>query len=253
MAGEYRLVGCGRDVRVVAIALGAQPLRADTPGMALLRRTVMPAIGLGTCVVVAPAPAAPSTDTCSRPHSRTILQTAQVRVASASGTMRACWRPTGRAFTVGDAYGCDKDGFGCGGARRFRVAGAVLAYEASSLDHYGNSSYEVVVTDVRRGKRLRRVATGPLTPEQANPSDRIERHEGVGPVTALVVRSDGAVAWIARDLHADAGVSYVVRALIGRHSTGLADGADIAPRSLRLAGSTLSWTQRGQRRSAPLA
>ena len=73
-------------------------------------------------------------------------------------------------------------------------------------------------------------------------------------MTDLVVRRDGALAWIIelRDT-ADSPARYQVRSsLSGGASTILAEGGDIAAGSLALAGSTLYWTQGGLPRSASL-
>ena len=65
-------------------------------------------------------------------------------------------------------------------------------------------------------------------------------------MTALVVAADGSVAWIF-----DGNTYYVV--VSDRRSTRIvASGATIAPRSLRLSGSTVSWTQDGHKQSAAL-
>ena len=73
-------------------------------------------------------------------------------------------------------------------------------------------------------------------------------------VTDLVLRGDGTMAWIVelRDSAMSPPSYELRRSGAGSASTLLALGADIAPGSLALAGSTLYWTQAGAPRSAPL-
>ena len=106
----------------------------------------------------------------------------------------------------------------------------------------------VATLDVRRtrdGRRIRRVRGVPAPPFMPGALMR---------VTDLVLRGDGALAWIVeiRDT-ATAPPRYQVRtSLAGRASTLLAEGADIAPGSLALARSTLYWTQAGAPQSSVL-
>jgi hypothetical protein len=106
----------------------------------------------------------------------------------------------------------------------------------------------VSTLDVRRtrdGRRIRRVQAVPAPPFMQGALMR---------VTDLVLRGDGALAWIVeiRDA-ATASPRYQVRtSLGGRASMLLAESADIAPGSLALAGSTLYWTQAGAPQSSVL-
>ena len=70
----------------------------------------------------------------------------------------------------------------------------------------------------------------------------------------MVVKSDGAVAWIAEnEIGPPHGPpEYEVNAVDKTGNRTLAAGTDIAPSSLALAGSTLYWTQGGKPMSAPL-
>lgn len=82
--------------------------------------------------------------------------------------------------------------------------------------------------------------------------------EGVGPIEALVTKSDGAVAWIASDWlrRIALGLPYPrYFDLYAAEASGerlVASGTGISPRSLSLAGSTLYWTQEGKPMSATL-
>ncbi len=122
--------------------------------------------------------------------------------------------------------------------------------------HYGLSAPGfkealVVVRDLHTGKTRHRVPSGPLdSPEEV----------GVGPLTALIVKSDGAVAWVVESRFEPSAVAngmtsgheYTVYALDKTGERQLAVGTDIAPESLALKGSTLYWTQAGKASSAVL-
>lgn len=107
----------------------------------------------------------------------------------------------------------------------------------------GGTSATVDLRSTASGRRVRRI----LRPGGDDPGE-------LEYVTDLVVRRDGALAWIIelRDA-ADSPARYQVRSsLSGTASTILAEGNDIAAGSLALAGSTLYWTQGGLARSATL-
>jgi hypothetical protein len=76
----------------------------------------------------------------------------------------------------------------------------------------------------------------------------------VSDVTDLVLRGDGALAWIVEIRNTvDSGPRYQVRASLGGTvSTLVSEGGDIVPGSLALAGSTLYWTQAGTPHSTRL-
>lgn len=109
----------------------------------------------------------------------------------------------------------------------------------------GGSVSTIDVRRTRDGRRIRRVRAVPAPPFMPDAFMRL---------TDLVLRGDGALAWIVeiRDTAA-ASPRYQVRAsLRGTGSTLLTEGADIASGSLALAGSTLYWTQAGAPQSASL-
>jgi hypothetical protein len=126
------------------------------------------------------------------------------------------------------------------------LSGPVVAYEASSaIGGEGQAqavSFMVVVRDLRSGRILHQVPTG--TPV-SNPFAI-----GVGRAVAIVLKTNAAVAWIAKAPPYEG--TYQVHALDSTGSRLLATGAEIAPSSLALAGSTLYWTQGGEPMSAPL-
>jgi hypothetical protein len=106
-------------------------------------------------------------------------------------------------------------------------------------DEY-NTEWSVVVRDLRTGRVEHEVPTG----TQATPNPH---HVGVGPVTAIVVKADGAVAWIAEGEDGPE-----VHALDKTGSRVLATGEDIKPHALGLKGSELYWSQGGKWMTASL-
>ncbi len=143
------------------------------------------------------------------------------------------------------------------GSRHMTLDGTIVAYEryaTASASGEGAGYFEVFVRNLRSGQLLDRVPTG-------MPLEARRFYVGVGSVRTMVVKADGAVAWIALDFQR----SEQLARLIGREvnyydlyaldSSGerlLASGTELAPSSLALAGSTLYWTQGGRPFSAGL-
>jgi hypothetical protein len=126
------------------------------------------------------------------------------------------------------------------------LAGPIVAYEFFAIRSFGHPEWKVFVQDLRTGRTLRDEPTG--TP--ATPGLEPEQRAGIGHTTAIVVKSNGSVAWIV-GTGEDEG-RYQVHAADVTGSRLLASGGDIDPASLALAGSTLYWTQAGKPFSAPL-
>jgi hypothetical protein len=103
----------------------------------------------------------------------------------------------------------------------------------------------LVVRDLRTGRVLRRLPSGPSPPRFADTS-----HEGFGPVVAIVLKPDGAVAWI-NAIYSP--TEYAVH-VADRHGVRDLTGYEpsIVPSSLRLHGGTVSWQEHGQVMTAPL-
>jgi len=141
------------------------------------------------------------------------------------------------------------------GIRLVTLAGPLVAYESgSSSTHYG-TSWLVVVRDLRTGKVLHGLPTGtPVHPKPPRTEDGITKQDvGIGPATSIVVKSDGAVAWVAQDaVEGPLPYSYQVHAVDKTGSRVLASGPEIDPTSLALAGSTLYWSEAGRPMSATL-
>jgi hypothetical protein len=167
-------------------------------------------------------------------------------------------------MVVGCAYGhrsssmlglfpeCGSAG-GCAGVEQETLAGPIIAYGAFSAPEpdpgsgEGKGSFLVVVRDLRSGKVLLITPTG--TPGGTPTPGRV----GVGRAVAIVLKSDGAVAWIAEKEAGSSGGGYEVHAADRAGIRLLAAGAGIEPSSLALGGSTLYWTQAGGPASASLS
>jgi hypothetical protein len=152
-----------------------------------------------------------------------------------------CTYGQGRSYEFGQVPECGGGQGGCAGVTHEILAGPMVAYELFAHQNgiHSSSEWEVLVRDLRTGRLLHREPTGTRT---TTPGD-----VGAGPTIAIVVKSDGAVAWTNDDER-----SYEVHAVDKTGSRLLASGSDVDPHSLALADSTLYWTQGGQPFSAPL-
>ena len=197
---------------------------------------------------------------CPVGHSHVIVADAQAQVYVAPLVAEGSLLPEVPVL-YGCAYGHRKSyelgpspGTGAGSpggtsdSELYTLAGPIVAFEESSkrelfpglrFDDY------IVVRDLRNGRVLRRLPTGtPATPPE-NPGD-----VGVGGATAIVLKSDGAVAWIVAVNGKT--TEYQVHTVDKTGSRTVASGPEIAPSSLALVGSTLYWTQGGKPMSATL-
>lgn len=183
--------------------------------------------------------------------------------------IRACANGQRRSFFIAS---CNRreSAATCAEVPRVTLAGAAVAYEEffTTADRYTlegaavRTSLRVIVRDLRTGRVLHDVPTG--TPPKPEPGS-----VGVGEIVALVLKSDGSVAWIAEDTERSATAKapyFDVYAADGSGTRLLASGTDVDPSSLALsvdathldyyphtiAGSTLYWTQGGQSFSTTL-
>lgn len=148
-----------------------------------------------------------------------------------------------RRYRLGDVPECESVGGagGCGGVANFALSGTLVAFGESFAGGGARAEWLIVVRDLRSGKTLRRVPTG--TPPAGF------RQIGAGVASDVVVKSDGAVAW----LTSAAPFPKMEVHVSGRGGTRLlASGNEIQPNSLALAGNTLYWTEGGVPRSALL-
>lgn len=212
------------------------------------------------------------------PSSHTLLADAQAQVyAAREGSLkylsiRGCAYGQRRSYIVA-ACGNGESATVCANESHVTLTGTVVASEdafQAEGHQVEKSIYEsyVEVRDLRTGHALHHVPTGtPLKPES-----EYVKYVGVGPVIGLVLKSDGAVAWIAEDYERSAtqhGVGATYFDVYASDKAGtrlLASGTNVDPSSLALSvgsvdvgghrrtivGGTLYWTQGGTQFSASL-
>lgn len=166
-----------------------------------------------------------------------------IRKNSETIEYRGCVYGQTRSFVVGGVSECIGTDGACGGTDHIVLAGTMVARELSVASPVLGTKWLVEVENLRSGRVLHKVATGITLPP--NP-----KFVGDGPTTAIVVKSDGAVAWIVDTVQEHE--RYQVHAVDKSGSRILATGSDIDPNSLAIAGSTLYWTQGGTPESGTL-
>lgn len=162
---------------------------------------------------------------------------------------RGCALGSRRSSVLGEAENCSSTG--CGPEiNRLTLAGPIVAFERDaasaanpSVGFEGSGEWFVVARDLRTGRTLHDVPTGTTNPPRRG-------LVGSGETTAIVVKPDGAVAWINNTSQESA--HYEVHALDRNGSRILAVSSAIDRSSLALAGSTLYWTEKGVPFSAKL-
>jgi hypothetical protein len=132
------------------------------------------------------------------------------------------------------------------GDTNFVLAGSIVAYEHFWIAFEGHPKWGVTVRDLRTGRVLRDEPTGTAV----NPGPEPEQNFGIGHTTAIVVKTDGSVAWIVEAGKEDG--RYQVHAADALGSRVLATGPDIDPTSLAVGEDTLYWQQGGRAYSAAL-
>ena len=151
-----------------------------------------------------------------------------------------CARGSTRRYAFGTAERFSSSGGG--GVARERVAGVFAAYERFSAEpsetpYHGGSVAELIVRNLKTGRIVHKVPTAPAT---------IANTIGRGPVYELALGASGAIGWIVTGLRPG---EREVRAVDRTGEHVLASGSGIAPHSLQLHGSRLSWSQDGKRSS----
>jgi hypothetical protein len=230
---------------------------------------VRPLASLLSSIVVMVAFAAPANAadpgnqrpaTCPSAHRRPILADAQVRIYDITKLENvrshpdpeqveryiACVAGRHHPLVVSEEGECSPEA--CGGIRHLTLTGVMLAYEEFSTGSISEPAWSLWVTvqNLRTGMVLHSVPTGTLTPPK-------QYDVGVGPAVAIVVKSDGAAAWIAENSNEKEGPpDYEVHAVDETGARLLAAGSNINPSSLAVAGDILYWTQGGKPYSVPL-
>jgi len=208
------------------------------------------AIALAACGSSSAAPgsvSAPSTSTASHQSSAvvcglrgapTLTATRLARVYEHRGAVYGCAMSGGRSYLLGGSRNCIATPL----VQAVALAGQLAAYgvERCGVD---TGSAQVIVRRLSDGQQLRESSaiTGQVGPES---------HQSVD---SVVLRADGAVAWI---VQADSIIRHSSEVEVNRADrrgeAQLDSGPEIAPRSLRLRGSTVTWAHSGSVRSATL-
>jgi hypothetical protein len=218
-----------------------------------------------TAISDARAPHKPS-PRCPRAGTHMITADSQAQVFLSAGStglsgpferpeIFGCTYAHKRSYLLGEPPHTDPQG--SGGVELETLAGSIVAYTDSPRGPVegpiGDCGTRVYVRDLRDGRVLHDLLSG----VQLQPHS-LGYCKGVGPVTAVVIKSDGAVAWTAFDFLrtvANGSVHPEYFDLYAADQSGehlVASGTEINPYSLALAGSTLYWTQDGKPMSAPL-
>jgi hypothetical protein len=176
--------------------------------------------------------------TCGPRASRTVIANPHARVYVLGERVYGCAGAGGRSHELGGATNCLRSAR----ANPISLAGSVVAYglQVCGID---TGSTQVVVERLTDGRQLHTLAatSSPQAPESYQD------------VTSLVLRSDGAVAWIgvAHSIVRRTGEIEVHRA-DRRGEAELDSGSAVDPGSLGLHGSEVTWRHGGATRSANL-
>jgi hypothetical protein len=178
------------------------------------------------------------TQTCGPARATTLAASRQARVYQVGDTVYGCAAAGTRSFRLGNATRTLRESR----VGPIAVGGDVAAY---GLTAFG-------VDTVRAQVVVRRLTDGgQLASFTATSAAGVESFQLVG---SVVVRSDGAVAWIGQvsSIISRGRELIEVHAAAGGHDSVLDSGAGIDPRSLQLHGSTLTWQHGGATRRATL-
>jgi len=180
----------------------------------------------------------PARAACGPAAARTLAANGLARVYEDGGAVYGCARGAGRSYRLGSAERSLREGR----AAPVALAGVLAAYGLASFGVDTGSSL-VVVRRLSDGRRLKTLAA--LT-RSAGP-------ESFTTVSSVVVRTDGAVAWIAtaRSIISH-GTEIEVHRSDSRGRALLAASSRVVPGSLRLRGSLLSWREGGTTRTTRL-
>jgi hypothetical protein len=201
---------------------------------------------------------------CPNSVTAIVIADAQIEVYEAPGqganeglvVAYGCAYAQGRSYRLGVVEGENCVGSetgGCGGIKLVTLAGSVVAY-TEGTGSSSESINRIVVRNLRGGRILHRVPTGTRVHPRRG-------YVGSGLARALVVKSDGAVAWIAEndELTVEEATYYEVHRIDRAGSQVLASGNDINPFSLALSSNTyrgappeVYWSQGGKAFSTPL-
>lgn len=268
-ATKRRVIARARTLAVLAIGLGLSAVAGVQGSASVMRPAVAVGPGAGP-----PAARSAATSGCPPKHSRVLRRLGRVVVYHSPPLgrghlrhARACRAGGGNLLLAANSV---YDGFG--GPRAVAARGDAIAFVTVTRDDGLDGDVavlDVVARDLVTGRRL--------LSARSNGTRYVVR-DGLGysaqGVPAIVIAADGSVAWIACDQggSSDRNEHYDVcgggpRSVwvsppgtdLATPASGapreLARGSQIASRSLRLdaTGTTLTWRQDGQPRSAPVS
>jgi hypothetical protein len=212
-----------------------------------MRRAVLISVlFLAACGSSSAAPASTATSSaggaarCGPGSARTLAASGLARVYATSGGVFGCSSRTRHTVRLGQSKTC----LGSPRVTAVAVAGELAAYgsEACGVD---TGTGTLVVRRLSDGRQLQAY---PAVSSSLGP-------ESYRSVAAVVVKADGALAWIGvgSSIISHRKVTEVHAAAPGASSARLLDrGSAINTRSLRLRGSQLTWSDGGRTRSASL-
>ena len=158
-----------------------------------------------------------------------LVADAQAEVYEADGRFHrevfACAYATRRVSDLGAAPG-EASPEGAAGAQLETITlnGSLVGYEHFNVNPYDNSSWIIIVQDLRTGHIIHRV------------------HTLGGYAEQIIVKKDGSAAWITDTRYGPSEYAVVALGKAGAPRV-LAQGPDIASTSLALGGNTLYWTK----------
>jgi hypothetical protein len=195
------------------------------------------AAGGGTAVAMAHSSAHASGVVCGAAGARTVTSDPVARVFVSGHTAYACAAGASRSYALGGTQTCLMSAL----LERVALARRLVAYAVESC---GVDTGWTTVT-------VRRLSDGKvLSSHPATTQEGVESHQTVG---SLVLKADGAVAWVAT---ADSiGPPRFVRQVERADRRGfsvLDSGSSVGASSLILSGSTISWRHGSATRRASL-
>jgi hypothetical protein len=188
-------------------------------------------------IAAAPAQAA---DRCALKGSKTLRQTSKLRLYVLQGAQDkfyVCVRANGRRFRADDRQSDMVTML----QTTLTSAGSYAAYGYTFYENEDTEGLRIVVLNLTTGKQ---------TNYREAPTEFVNNA-----VPSLVLRSTGAAAWIAQEKPVQ-GDEAITRREVHSGKSGkiktLDTGLEVEPRSLKLAGSTISWVKAGETKTASL-
>ncbi len=196
------------------------------------------ALSCGFAFAASSSASSPHKSNCGPSSAQTLTADAVARVYTSNGSVYGCSGTSGKRSTLGKRTSC----LGTERAGPVTLTGQLVAYGVQ-ICGVDTGFAQVVVRRLSDGKRLTSAPafTGPLGAEPFQSVD------------SLVLKADGAVAWIATGRSLATHSSHRQVQSEDKNSQKLLDSSgSIQLGSLRLNGSTLTWKRGGKTRSASL-